>query len=71
MNETLELIQRLSEERNTLYRLAGKSRLLPDQEARLNEITGRLPGLWDSYRRELAASQRPPKPAPITNIDAA
>jgi hypothetical protein len=75
MNETLELIQSLSDERYILYRQAGRGGLLPNQEQRLNEINGRLPVLWDEYRRELAATHRPPKPAPTPlppeDIDAA
>lgn len=75
MNDTLELIQSLSDERYTLYRQAGRGGLLPDQEQRLSEINGRLPLLWDEYRRELAADRRPPKPAPAPlppkDIDAA
>ena len=75
MNDKLELIQSLSDERYDLYRKAGRGGLLPDQEQRLKEIDGRLPVLWDEYRRELAAVHRPPKPAPIAlppdDIDAA
>ena len=76
MNETLELIQSLSDERYTLYRQAGKGGLRPDQEQRLNEINGRLPVLWDEYRRDLAATHRPVKPAatpplPAEDSDAA
>jgi hypothetical protein len=75
MNDTLELIQSLSDERYILYRQAGRGGLLPNQEQRLNEINGRLPLLWDEYRRELAESNRPPKPAPALlppeDIDAA
>ncbi len=62
MDETMELIQKLSDERSVLYRLASHSRLSPDQESRLNEISGRLPVLWDSYRRELAADRRLNRP---------
>jgi hypothetical protein len=58
MNSTLEQIQALSEERSALYRLAGKQHLTPDQQARLNSISGQLPGLWDTYRRELVAARR-------------
>ena len=58
MNDTLDEIQRLSNERHDLYRLAGKQHLTPDQEYRLNELSGRLPILWDQHRRELAAGRR-------------
>ncbi len=65
MNETLDYIQKLANERIELWRLAGKQHLTPDQAARVDEITGRLPDLWDQYRRELAAD-RWAKPAPRT-----
>ena len=58
MSETLDLIQKLANEMHYLYSVAGKQHLTPDQEQRLNEITGRLPVLWDQHRRELAADHR-------------
>ena len=58
MNETVELIQKLSNERLALYYMAGHQHLTPDQQYRLNELNGRLPVLWDQHRRELAASHR-------------
>jgi hypothetical protein len=58
MNETLDQIQKLANEMHYLYSVAGKQHLTPDQEQRLNEITGRLPTLWDLHRRELAADHR-------------
>jgi hypothetical protein len=58
MNETLDLIQYLANERHNLYRLAGKQRLTEAQLSRVHEIEGRLAGLWDQYRRELAAGYR-------------
>jgi hypothetical protein len=57
MDETLELIQNLSNERNMLYRLAGKQHLDAGQQTRLGELNFQLPMLWDRYRRELAASR--------------
>jgi len=63
MDETLDYIQKLANERIELWRLAGKQRLTPDQQARIDEITGRLPLLWDQHRRELAAA-RWAKPVP-------
>ncbi len=57
MDETLELIQKLSNERHMLYRLAGKQHLDANQQTRLGELTFQLPMLWDRYRRELAASR--------------
>jgi hypothetical protein len=39
--------------------LAGNEYLSPEQHQRLDEINGRLPELWDQYRRELAAQRGP------------
>lgn len=58
MNDTLDLIQKLSNERLNLYFLAGKQHLTPDQLYRLNELTGQLYSLWDTHRRELASDRR-------------
>ena len=58
MNDTFQTILKLSDERFQLYLLAGHQRLLPDQASRIDEITGRLASLWDTYRRELAADSR-------------
>lgn len=57
-NETLAQIHRLANERGQLYRLAGKSHLTADQRARIDEITGKLPMLWDQHRREVAGERR-------------
>jgi hypothetical protein len=57
MDETLELIQNLSNERQMLYRLAGKQHLDANQQIRLGELNFQLPVLWDRHRRELAASR--------------
>ncbi len=54
-NGTFQTILQLSDERFQLYLLAGHQRLLPNQQGRIDEITGRLATLWDQYRRELAA----------------
>jgi hypothetical protein len=59
--DTLELIQKVANERQLLYRLAGKQHLTLEQQSRLDEITNKLPVLWDEYRRELAASRQPKK----------
>jgi len=56
--DTFQTILNLSEERFQLYLLAGHQHLMPDQAARISEITGRLSVLWDQYRRELAAGSR-------------
>lgn len=58
MNETLGTIQHISNERQMLYRLAGKQHLTPEQSQRLDEINAKLPVLWDAYRRELVGSYR-------------
>ncbi len=61
MNETstFDLINQLSNERNFLYRLAGKQHITEAQLSRIHEIEGRLATLWDAHRRELVASNRP------------
>lgn len=59
MNETFDLINRLSEERFNLYRLASKQHLTVEQQSRLSEITNQLPVLWDQHRRERAAAAPP------------
>jgi hypothetical protein len=56
MDETLDLIQRLANERHDLYRLAGKQHLTVEEQARMEDISSSLPVLWDRYRREIAAS---------------
>ena len=56
--DTFQTILNLSDECFQLYLLAGHQRLMPDQAARIEEITGRLAVLWDQYRRELAAGSR-------------
>lgn len=58
MNETLDTIQRISNERQMLYRLAGKQHLTPEQSQRLDEINAKLPLLWDAHRREIASNYR-------------
>jgi hypothetical protein len=59
MNETLDLIQYLANERHNLYRLAARQHLTDEQLSRIHEIEGRLSVLWDQHRRELAATRRP------------
>jgi len=58
MDETLELIQHLSNERQLLYRLAAKQHLNTVQHIRLGELDIQLPMLWDRYRRELVAARQ-------------
>ena len=60
-NDTFQTILKLSDERFELSLLAGHQHLLPNQSARIEEITGRLATLWDQYRRELAADSRETK----------
>ncbi len=58
MGDTFSLILKLSDERQQLYLLAGKQPLTVAQHQRLDELNGKLPVLWDTYRRELAADSR-------------
>ncbi len=58
MNETFNEINRLSEERLNLYRLAGKQHLTAAQQQRLSEVPNQLEVLWDQYRREVASEHR-------------
>lgn len=57
MDETLELIQKFSNERQYLYRLAARQHLSVDQQRRLEEVNSQLPLMWDRYRRELVGSR--------------
>ena len=59
MSETFQKINQLSEERLSLYRLAGKQHLNSKQLARIPEITHELEVLWDQHRREEASAHRP------------
>ena len=56
---TFELINQLANERNFLYRLAGKQHITETQLDRIHEIEGRLATLWDAHRRELVARRTP------------
>jgi hypothetical protein len=71
MNETMDKIQSLATERFNLFRLAGNQHLTPEQLDRLHEIDGRLPGLWDLHRRELAARRKPEQLKTFAYFDAA
>jgi hypothetical protein len=51
------MIQRLSNERHHLWEMAGNGTISDEQRKRIDEITGRLPGLWEQYRSELAAER--------------
>ena len=56
---TFDLINQLSNERNLLYRLAGKQHITETQLNRIHEIEGRLATLWDAHRRELVSRRGP------------
>ena len=56
---TLPIINKLAAERLHLYEQASEHALTTEQRQRINEISDRLPGLWDEYRRELAAQRGP------------
>ena len=56
-NIKFPIIQKLSNERQHLFELGGVQSLNAEQRKRVDEITGRLPGLWEDYRRELVAPQ--------------
>jgi hypothetical protein len=58
-NTTFTTIQKLSNERQHLFDLGGVQKLSDEQRKRIDEITGRLPGLWEVYRRELASEPEP------------
>lgn len=55
MDETMQRIHEMANERLRLYTLASKQRLTDAQQARIREITDQLPLMWDRHRRELAA----------------
>ena len=65
MDDTFELIQNLSNERQLLYRLAARQHLNAEQQTRLGEINFQLPMLWDRYRRELVAAREWSRKQPI------
>jgi hypothetical protein len=54
MDNTLERIQRTSNERQILWRKAAQGGLSPSESNRIQTITEELANLWDNYRRELA-----------------
>lgn len=59
MNATYSTIQQLSNERQHLFDLGGVQKLSDEQRKRIDEITGKLPGLWETYRRELVTRPEP------------
>ena len=58
MNETLECIQKVSNERQNLWRKAGQGGLSTSEINRVEAIAEELSNLWDTYRRELAGFSR-------------
>jgi len=54
MSDTFDLILRLSNERQELYRMAAQEQLSFDQRKSLEDLNARIPLAWDQYRRELA-----------------
>ena len=60
MNDTMERIHKVANERHHLWSKAGKGGLNPTQTRRLQEIANELATLWDSYRREIAGDTRVP-----------
>jgi hypothetical protein len=56
---TLPIINKLANERQHLYDIAAEHALTFEQRQRITEITDKLPGLWDQYRREVAAQHGP------------
>jgi len=58
MNETMQRIQKISNERTQLWCKAGNGGLSREEQRRVREIADRLPLLWDQYRRELAGDTR-------------
>jgi hypothetical protein len=58
MNRTFNVIQTLSEERQYLWRKAGKKHLNENQRERIRQIRQELDRLWHVYRCELVRPQR-------------
>lgn len=56
MNETMQRIHKISNERQQLWRKQGG--LTAADSSRVQAITGELAVLWDQYRRELAGDNR-------------
>lgn len=54
MQETMELIQKMSKERRTLWYKASHGGLSPAEVNRLKELTDKIYTAWDTYRREFA-----------------
>ncbi len=65
MTETMELIQKMSKERQTLWYKASHGGLSPAEVNRVKELTDKLYTTWDTYRREYAAGHSHRNPAYI------
>jgi len=53
----MDKIQRISNERQAIWRKSDERALTPDEAARLSTIEAELAVLWDAHRREYAASR--------------
>ncbi len=58
MNETMEHINKMSNERQLLWRKAGQGGLSVQETNRVKELTDKLYTTWDQYRREYASRNR-------------
>ena len=55
MKETMELIQKMSKERQALWSKASHGGFSPTEVNRVKELTDKLYMTWDQYCREYAA----------------
>lgn len=55
--DTFDLIQRYSNEQFALYCMADKHKLSKEKRARLFELKGMLPALWDRHRAEIVGNR--------------
>jgi shikimate kinase len=62
MDETMQQIHKLANERHMLYRQASHQSLTNTDRQRLQQLNSELPLLWDRYRREYAARRQPLAP---------
>jgi hypothetical protein len=62
MDETMQQIHEIANERHMLYRQAGHHSLNAAEHQRLRDLNNQLPLLWDRYRREFAARRQPLAP---------
>ena len=59
----MNLINELCNERQGLWRIAGRERsgLTREQQLRLRELNEQIPALWAEYRKELVTGQTSPR----------